>query len=87
MNRICNGWFQGFGTGLTLGWPKAMKRPDHSGSCLGNRLTVGLTTTPLSHCNSTTSFVTHSLEKARKSLFPLAICNAFFAPTSFLGRL
>lgn len=53
-----------------------MRRLANIALSLGNRLTVGLTTDPLSRCNSTTSFVTRSPEKARKSLISLAICNA-----------
>lgn len=82
MRAICNAPFHGFGTRLTREGAKAMKRLTISLLRLGNRLTVGLPTYPLSHCNSTTAFVTRSPKKAGKSLISLAICNAFFSEPS-----
>lgn len=84
MRAICNAPFHGFGTRLTREGAKAMKRLTISLLRLGNRLTVGLPTSPSSHCNSTTSFVTHSPKRAPKSPFPLANCNGLL-PVPFLG--
>lgn len=76
------------GTRLTDLPAKAMRRLANSQFAFGESSNGRFDDFRLSRCNSTTSFVTHSPEKAGKGQCLLAICNALLLPlpSRFWGR-